>query len=1393
MKSYCSIFAFSLFVYSLLIQLSWGQDISEGPMGGAVLDYDRGDLIWQLGKEDIGEGAIPASGWVEFDVTITEPGWYVLSFQEMPFFAREILVDGERMAMTFSESVKSAAELQGIPLKDLTVDGWAKEVNLPLEAGEHTIRLARYGRMGFPKGLPRQWSLERASQDAPQDRIYVRVEGYRELRLGEPLKLKVTSGWGDASQYEIYRANMETGEQERVGELDFAESNRFETQVLEIPTPEEGVFQLLAKTGDTYLTHQEFIEGPYFVIDTENRSAPISANAKKKLLYDIDCITNTINGEPVELNVNYWEANGATRISETEAGRYRESGNGMGPETNPLAKNIQNNFSGFSYQFDVPEPGKAYLIEIDHPDDAWRSVCVPFVEYYSFNPEGPSNGYAPRAFAYETGGTLPLSNEMLTESFFTWPNGEKMVLGLASSRIGKRAAAARIRIYEIQEQLPAQTRGADGRFMGLFMEEPERWHNHFNTPPNLEGPVRDFIGLNRVMEWASYIGMNGFWPSVTAYQNTTYPSKELEGYLISHYNTPRLSALLCEKYDMAFAGDIFLARQKYFNDRTMLEGGENPEDLYTTTWWGYRYDPEVQGGILPTWNILHPRVQDKMIAIYGEIADTLGDTESFVGLAGRLMSWRWDGLYALSSLNWGYSDWTIEQFEADTGIQVPGKVDDPERYEVRYRFLTSEAMIENWMEWRNGRVTDFLKRLGARIQEAKPDAVFYLAGSAESDQIHNLSLSENLSERYRSMGIDVDALGPDSGVSIMPIGFFGRGKPRTYYEDQEAYDVFMDPTYSTSGGGAVTSFSHSGFYQEWGTEFPYEKLGMLLKRRPHYCTGSDAAGRNLLERLSVVLAEQDTMAIRQGAYPLLHGRRDFFSEWMAEFSSLPRRSFTPVEFARDPVAVWEREDEEGYLFYMVNRERYPVTITLNLTGAASVQRMGTGEPLPLRMDRLVVRLEPYALQSFKAPHEAKIVDADIAVPTEQIVLLENRLATIRELGAEIEDREDDAAEEYRSRMALAEQALEDGAFWRARTLMASAPMIKIYDDLGSFPEGVVHVRYPNLLEQTVAGRYDPDSPFLDAEDLLGDLETTQGIELVDSSVFDPDWSYTPVIRSEAGSLTFRLDVPVNGFYRLSFGYVVTEPTSLEATLAEGEISKSFEVPEFGLPEKGVFGELKLEAGTLDLTVSAPVDFGVYAVQLEPVLQSLPTTLWSTVGNFGSYWDTSVRRREFQDPLIRQGAEREYGPEKDPSIDATYVDFKGKPVTWSQTEEIIALNEDNGVNFAPREGIISNAIAFAQTFIESPVEQEVILYIGTDWWANAYFNGELLRPAAGEELSQRHGYWYSGWKPRPVRVTLQPGVNRLLIKNQGGSMHSWFTVRMTETGDLRIGPTPESVQ
>lgn len=1372
---------------------------------------DRGDIAFPSNWSDPGGGPTQANRVeASYEFTVPRDGWYVLSLQHLPSLAREVFVDGRRVSLFFGGSIKSVAEWADASQQRGQPDPeWTKIANLRLGAGRHTVSFKRVGRMAFPAGFARTWRVEEAGA-AAQDRVDARIMSRRELRKGESLWLRVTGG-GDnvAASYDIYRVNELTRAETKITTLEFPATEDYSVRDIEIPCDEEGVFCLVAKAGGRVLSQQEFVESAYFVIDTEPVTAPASdviAEAARTLVYDIDCVANTINGAPVQTGENYWEANGETRVVTIPAGRYRESSNGLGPAVAAHPVALAENFSGFSYLLENVEPGKPCVIEIDHPDDDWRSVCVSIVDIYEKGGAGKKmRGYLPPTFGYETGGYLPLSNKMLTEKVMFWPNGGDVNLGIVSSRIGKRAAAARIRVYRVDGDLPALGINGHGRFIGMWMEEHERWHTHFNTPPNLPAHVRDFIGLKRTMQWLAHTGTNAFWPTVVAYQQATYDSPVLDGYLLKHYNLPRISALLCEKYGLSYVAEIFLARLRHFNETVMRAGVENPDDLYTRTWWGFSTSTAATSGgasegTWPNWNILHPHVQDMMISIYGELADALADTRSFAGMSGRLDPWQWDGLYAISSLNWGYEDWTVREFEKDTGIKVP-EGDDPEkRFESRYRFLTNPENKAGWIAWRSARLTDYLQRLVARIRARNPELTLFLCGDGRQDENHAPSIPADVRERFSEMGFDLEMLARMPGIAIVPATSYGRGKTFTYLADQKAYDRFQTPENLKIGYNMTRAAAMGGAYQEWGPQFPLAKLGAPLPRW-HYCSSSASAGINALEPLAVILAEQDTMMMRDGGYPLLFGQRDFYINWMRAFASLPRKPFEPLPFARDPVAAWQRVEPDKTLFYVVNRERYAVEMVLDISGAREVLGLGRDETITIDNGRLPLVLAPFELRAFEAPVGASVTGATTSVPHGEIDFVKRRLTFAKKLLAEIEKGvfagsfSGDEKEQFRLGVDAAVAALEAKSYWRVRTLLSSARMMSVYEKTGRYPERQVETRFPDLLENLRAERFDPDDPFLDAQALfrLRATPADSDAQFADTETFNPEWRFGKVVRAgDAGVIEFDLEPPAASYYQLSLGHVSMVPGELVVSLGGMRLSVCAKTNVAGNPEKTIFPAVLLPAGKTRLRIERASNssetksaFGIYATKLVPRLRPLNTTCWTVAAPFDGFWKNNV----MTDANVKRGMETDYGPEAENAGGERIIfrNEKNQEIRWRSTTETVGTHEDAGVNFATRAGLTGFGIGYAQTFIESIEERDILIYIGSDWWANAWLNGELLKPAGNLKMQQNTGAYFNAWKPRPVSAKLKKGVNRLVVKNQGGSMYSWFTCYITDAGELNIFP------
>ncbi|MFA6292266.1 MAG: hypothetical protein WC637_10815, partial [Victivallales bacterium] len=711
----CAIAAFCASTCSSLI----GAD-STDVIRRAAWSFDRSKIKWYdpaKTEEKKKQGIMnEMCGWAEYDIEIPADGWFELLEKEgVPGWPRDTFVDG-KMILNFVIAEKDDIEAK---TRQGEQGKWYKECNLWLTKGKHTLRIRR---LGFPGILPAAFELVPA-KGRPDCSVMAEQDGPDVIRAGERYKLKVTGGGtGAKTRYDLFLKNLLLPEEplKAAGEVEFSASDEPKTKTVKIDCAKEGVFQVMAKVDGKLLRPSEFRGGMFAVVDTKNAGFP--KEMRKTLIHEIDCVTQKDMGKEIKAGEKFWDVTEPTRIAKSAAGEYREGGDNTDtklPSPPNLASHLKYN-SGFAYDIDVPKKQELYLLEVDYPDDDRRTVNVFVAE--------PETDMSCQLYGgYETGDCFELSNKMQTEKVLFWARGTKVRAAILSKNPGMRAAAAKIRVYKIEDGLvggPAQR--PDGRLMIHWMEEPTRWLQHAVPPKELSPIAKDFLAIERYLRLCQYSGFNAVSPTEAIYQGTTYNSKELEGWFIQPYDAPRIVAFMCEKFGMKYIPEIHLSGQAWFHTEVVDKLDPKTEDLYI---WSRLGTSSMGGGgswFCSTWNPLHPAIQEKYIKIIGELSDKLADTPAFSGVSLRLMSWVWQGWNGLPSLNWGYGDWDIAQFQKDSGIKVPGETGSPDRFEKRFDFLTSEKMLPTWIAWRNGRMLDYYRQIRDRIRKANPEAVLYL-------------------------------------------------------------------------------------------------------------------------------------------------------------------------------------------------------------------------------------------------------------------------------------------------------------------------------------------------------------------------------------------------------------------------------------------------------------------------------------------------------------------------------------------------------------------------------------------------------------------------------------------------------------------------------------------
>lgn len=1020
--------------------------------------YDRGDLMLlspevremheSLRQRGIlGGGVI---GWTEYDFSVPCAGWNELLFVGNGTEDGRYEIDRKEIFSGSLSMENKVAEPQGEHTATFKV------CNCWLEAGFHVFRYSRLYWGGYPAF--HSWSLLAAS--GPDGWGTLRVtSAHTVVRVGEKVAVEFTSSGIDrAVKYDLFLKPLCGGEPVRLREVSFPASAAPVTKEIEVICPREGVFELRGRCDGQKLRPSDLGNINLVAINTQNPPPP-AKKLSKRLIYDIDCTKPWEKG--------YWEIN-ETRIVQSPLGTYRET--------------ADKNRSAFTYAIDVLQVQVPYLLEVDYPDDNRRTFLI--VELEEIMGENQAGG------GVECGDIYRLSHQMQTYPLFFWPRGEKVRVAIVTGNDGMRGAASRIRLYSIEDGLPAGPRGRpDGRTFGYWHEEYERWLSYFGGVD--ESLANHLITMNRWAQFARFTGANALCPTAMIYQTVSYPSKQMIGSRVRQVDLMRMVLLICEKYGLKFAPDFHPTPSTWFPDKTVLaqfEPAPEPKpylqysmegDPGTASW--PRYYGNKPRYMEPRFNPVYPGIQEWYINLFEESVQRWGDSPAFMGISSRLMSWCWLSANSFASLHWGYEDYTVDLFEKETGTKVPVDSDDPARFRKRFEFLTTQAK-EQWLKWRCQKILEYHRKLVAVMRNTpaadgrtRPDLQLLLtshilaqdpavravpAGRFNDWGIDRMGwVTDTPADQMREMGLDPQAYSQEPGIIFFPSFYYGRRYSTPEYDaNLRAFLLYSE------GLNAIRTHEGQGFlfcnwYFEASMQIPMDGYG-LPGVKPHVWGGTaDTAGRHYLERFAIAMAERDPCTIWEGGAGYVVGQPEYLNEFTAEYCNLPAVNFDPLPEVRDPVAVWTHRDSDSFYFYAVNRMPYPVKVRLTVDGAGSVTSVSSDKTTKLVGGGLDMELQPYQLRAYKAPPGAKITGCVVNVPAEEKDRLQRTIADAEDLAREIQQGtygQDarDKLEQFQQRLQTSQQSFDRGHIWRARSSLEHPRMIEIYELCQRYPVGL---------------------------------------------------------------------------------------------------------------------------------------------------------------------------------------------------------------------------------------------------------------------------------------------------------------------------------------------------
>lgn len=973
-----------------------------------------------------GTDGLPITGWFEYDFTTPRTGWY------------KLLVTGENNGGGVEYIIDPLTKGSAMGRLYLYVAGAGLPVekvsNIWLSKGGHTLRIQRYYWTGLP--AIRSFTIQESSSDVA-DSVRTEIVGLGAVfRANQCRSLRVYSGGRNLpDKLTVWVKNAANREIRSTSVVTIPKSENIFQQDIPIFCTQEGEYIITFGdwTGNP-LSRDDMGEIYYSVIEA-NPVSHIGGEAKRTLIQEIDCAV---------ASPDY--SSGATRVVQKPFGSYRESGNVSWFGYQALDARQQATASGpswFAYKLNVKHIQQPYIVEIDYPDDATRTYAIALRE------KNPLS--YPVSSGIDSGGEFSLTNRLVTYSLIYWPRATETRIVFLPAREGSTAAASKIRVYQVGGDLPLLDVPSTGtrRFVNWY-EEGANYLSIFGAPDESDHGFR--VATERWAQAVAYMGGDTLSAAVNVYHFVLYPSAYNKVFSVP-VGSDKLAQMLLisEKYSLGFLPELHPRADElawpYVNSPDPKPNLLVSKDGTTSY---YAADGKTRN-VPPYYNPLHPVNQEWYIGMIGELADRYKNYPALLGVSLRLMQWQNPTLNNFQSLDWGYDDYTVALFQKDTGIIVPGKKNDPHRFRQRYDWLMANAK-NAWISWRCQKIAQLYTRIRDRVRQARPDLKVY---SSVFDAIP----SEFGASWLREAGVDAQILSRIDGVVLInALHAYGRR-----YDDrttQGSRDNLLDiqvvhSMMASNGGGKFLPYTR--YFEAGEVVVPPEQLGFdAATKKTGMSVSVNPAGRHLLERYAVALAETDASLLGDGGNGYTLGQ-PVLREFLQEYRRLPAAQFIPRADARDPVAVWELARTVDYLFYAVNRERFPVNVQLKLKGVGQVRRLSNGQKMQTQNNLLNLQLQPYQLIAFTAPVGVNITAVTMQIPATDLDKVTSQVLWLESLSLETKNKQKTSKLSPSQRQIAqvaarhARTALNQNRVWRARTIMEHHELLPIYDLVGSYP------------------------------------------------------------------------------------------------------------------------------------------------------------------------------------------------------------------------------------------------------------------------------------------------------------------------------------------------------
>ena len=673
----------------------------------------------------------------------------------------------------------------------------------------------------------------------------------------------------------------------------------------------------------------------------------------------------------------------------------------------------------FSYRFQFQHPGSFYMMVLEYPNDAERwigvSCSTTLKNIWTNSKAGPS---------VWTGDKYPLTNTLQELRWIFRSGPGPHTIDIVSIQRGSRAAAARLHIYRIEE-LPAlkvNPSGSGRRWLGLYTESTTVGCDFEKTFGRTRQPLRTLRALGRLpvprqshvyqplpeliqylrdvwdacehyTRYLRFTGQNLYVMGCFQYDDVNQPFISPAFYLTSRVPCEiRETAIRVFGHNgidvigsVEYAGHTCLRKEYPLNDGQVAMGADT---ALTVSKEGKQ--PSTRPAYSTGWNFLHPRIEGLMLLVAEELAEKFKEHPNFKGINWTpYFTGEWIPTYGgrewVSPLFCSYDDVTIKCFERDTKIRVPVDPKDPQRFQKRYTFLTSEAMREKWIEWRCQKVREFFLKVRDRVQAKRKDLDVFLSLYLNVGHVEDWFKSgKSVRQFMREWGFDPVIYRNDQGL------WFTRWmqgnlryspcvrNPKYISWEQKVGPEFIDLYARKSNRSVLIQHSWNEInYRAPGAimgkswwEFTEESDWPLPGNRGRFNVQPNA--ENAREPFTQALIGSDPQVVIFGLMHvnLMVGHEQQLREFARVLRALPPEKFSPVLKTGLDTNLALRESRKGgkYYFYVANPGYWPIRGSVTLSGARRVIDLTTNLPIETKREGartvVLVDLKPYGVAAY---------------------------------------------------------------------------------------------------------------------------------------------------------------------------------------------------------------------------------------------------------------------------------------------------------------------------------------------------------------------------------------------------------------------------------------------